>query len=171
MTKLTKNIEYYEYENSDELPIDEQYLIAVAIEARKTAYAPYSHFKVGAAIQTETGEIFIGNNQENANYKGSCAERTALDALGVAGLKDKILKIAIFGAPETLDLKEKPKTPEDPITPCGQCRQDLEEVESLSQRKITILMASRNKIRKIVGMENLLPWPFGPHDLGITYEK
>ena len=86
MTKLTLELEYEEFDDVTALPEDEQQLVAAAWEARNNAYAPYSRFKVGAAIQTKDGQIIRGNNQENANYKVSCAERVtaegAAEALG-----------------------------------------------------------------------------------------
>jgi len=164
-------IEWEEFEFVDGLPEDEIRLVVSAWEARQNAYAPYSsHFHVGAAILTKDGQIIKGSNQENANYKVSCAERVALDTAGAAGYKTRIKKIAVVGAPSSMDITQKPQTPEEPVTPCGQCRQDIKEVEDLSGEPIIIIMASRNKIRRIVGIENLLPLPFGPSNLGMTFK-
>ena len=158
MPKRTLTIEYEEYAASADLPQDEQDLLASAQEAREKAYAPYSKFNVGAAVLTKDGHVLLGSNQETANYKGSCAEKVALDAAGVAGAKGKILKIAIAGDPES----------PEPITPCGQCRQDLKEAEDLSGEPITIILGSHEKIMRVVGIDQLLPFAFGPANLGIS---
>ncbi len=161
-------IKYEEYEASDELPEDEQNLLASAWAARQNAYAPYSHFHVGAAVLTKDGKIVQGNNQENANFKVSCAERVALDSIGAAGQKNNVAKLAVVGGPDSLDIKTKPLEIEDPVTPCGQCRQDIKEAEDLSGEPIVVILASRNRIRKFVGISQLLPFAFGPADLGIS---
>ncbi len=164
--KLT--IEYDEYESPNELAEDEQNLLKSAWEARQNSYAPYSNFNVGAAVLTKDGQVFQGNNQENANFKVSCAERVALDSTGAAGKKDRIVKLAVVGGPNSLDRQEIPNEPEEPITPCGQCRQDIKEAEDLSDDPIVIILASRNRIRRFVGIKQLLPFAFGPADLGIS---
>lgn len=161
-------IEYEEYQSPDELAEDEQRLLESAWAARKNSYAPYSHFNVGAAVSTTDGQIFQGSNQENANFKVSCAERVTLDSIGAAGKKNKIAKLAVVGGPDSLDRQEIPNEPEEPITPCGQCRQDIKEVEDLSDDPIVIILASRNRIRRFVGIKQLLPFAFGPADLGIS---
>lgn len=163
-------INYEEFDSPDELPEDEQDLIASAWEARETAYAPYSHFHVGAAILTKDGKILKGSNQENANFKVSCAERVVLDSMGPAGLKDQTAKIAVVGGPEAMDINAKPTEPEEPVTPCGECRQNIKEVEDISGSPIVIITASRNKIRRFVSIGSLLPFAFGPANLGITFK-
>lgn len=164
----TLTIEYEEYDSADQLPEDEQNLIKSAWAARQNAHAPYSNFFVGAAVQTRDGRIIQGSNQETANYKGSCAEKVVLDSSGATGVKNKVAKIAIVGGPSSLKPDEIPTEPEEPVAPCGQCRQDIKEVEDLSGEPIVIILASRTKIRRIVGIRNLLPFSFGPADLGIS---
>lgn len=164
----TLKIEYEEFEFSDELPPGEANLITLAWKARDKAYAPYSHFKVGAAILTKDQKIFPGSNQEVANYKGSCAERVAINAASAAGYHRHIAKLAVVGGPETLDVDVRPNEDEEPVTPCGQCRQDLKEVEDLAGDPIVIILASRNRIRRVVGISTLLPFAFGPANLGIS---
>jgi cytidine deaminase len=162
-------LEYQEFDSESALAEDEKQLVNSAWEARHRAYAPYSHFTVGAAVLTKDGKIFQGNNQETANYKGSCAERVALDTLGAAGLKNQVFKIAIVGGRDNSANKlSAGKENEEPVSPCGQCRQDLKEFEDLSREPITIILASRKKIRKFVGIGNLLPFAFGPLHLGIA---
>lgn len=169
MAKQTLQIEYEEFDSSDELPVDEQALVTAAWEARQNSYSPYSHFEVGAAVLTKDGKTFKGSNQENAPYKVSCAERVTLDTVGAAGFKGQVAKIAVVGGPESMNPEEHPAEPEEPVTPCGQCRQDIKEAEDLSGEPIVIIMASRNKVRRIVGISNLLPFAFGPANLGITF--
>jgi cytidine deaminase len=156
MTQYQMTIDYQEIVSTSDLPEDERNLLDTAWKARENAYAPYSNFKVGAAVLTKSGKIFKGNNQETANYKGSCAERVALDTLSAAGLKNQVSKIAIVGGSNSTV---------EPLSPCGQCRQDLKEVEVLSQQPIVILMACPGKIRKITGISYLLPFAFGPNNL------
>ncbi|MEM7039035.1 MAG: cytidine deaminase, partial [Bacteroidota bacterium] len=89
------NIEY-ELLDRDALPEDEQSLLKKAYEASQNAYAPYSRFLVGCALQMKDGSVLTGNNQENPAFPSSlCAERTALYYAGAQGLGDKIRKIAI----------------------------------------------------------------------------
>lgn len=168
MPTHTLTIEYEEFESSNELPEDEQRLIASAWEARQNAHAPYSRFRVGAAVLTKDGQVMHGSNQETANYYGSHAEKVALDSTGAAGIKDKVAKIAIVGGPDSLNPEDQATEPEEPVAPCGQCRQDIKEIEDLSDAPIVIILASRNRIRKVTGIKNLLPFAFGPADLGIT---
>jgi len=168
MPPHTLTIEYEEYDSVDQLPKDEQNLVASAWTARQNSYAPYSSFNVGAAVLTKDGKIFQGSNQENANFKVSCAERVVLDSIGAAGQKANIAKLAVVGGHSSLNTEEIPETAEDPITPCGQCRQDIKEAEDLSNNPIVIILASRNRIRRFTGIKQLLPFAFGPADLGIS---
>ncbi len=140
------------FDSLDELPEDERGLIEQAMRAKGFAYAPYSNFKVGAAVLA--GGIFRGSNQETAVYNGSHAERTALDGAAVADRKNRISKIAIVGDSDV------------PITPCGPCRQDIKEVEDLAGSPIVILMAgSKGAVWRVLGIDGLLPLAFGPANL------
>ncbi len=145
------------FDSLDELPEDERELVLTAEDALKSAYAPYSHFRVGAAVSLKTGgflNIYTGNNQENASFTGSHAERVALDGLARESEKSGLDKIAI-----TSDSPE-------PVTPCGSCRQDIKEYEDLAGAPITILMAgSRGKVWRVLGIDALLPLAFGPANL------
>lgn len=164
----TLTIEYEEFNSPDQLPEDERKLVTEAWAARKNAYAPYSHFHVGAAVLTKDGKTLHGSNQENANLKVSCAERVVLDSIGAAGQKNNVAKLAVVGGLDSLDPKANPTELEEPVTPCGQCRQDIKEAEDLSDDPIVIILASRNRIRRFVGIGQLLPFAFGPANLGIS---
>lgn len=84
------------FDNLNELPTEIQDLMNQAVEIRKKAYAPYSKFRVGAALLLDNGKIILGSNQENAAYpSGLCAERTAIFYAGSAYPEAKILKMAI----------------------------------------------------------------------------
>jgi len=131
------------------LPAVYQKLIRIARQARKNAYAPYSRFKVGAAVLTEGGKIYSGCNVENASYGlTNCAERTAIFRAVADGQK-KIKAIAI--------VLEAP----DFGAPCGACRQVIYEFGS-SAEVIMATVAGKFKIKKI---SELLPDAFGPENL------
>ena len=92
-----------------------QALLEAASAARANAYAPYSKFLVGAAVRTDSGEIFAGANVENASYPvGTCAEAGAIAAMVAAGRRVIVEALVVGGGPQTL-------------TPCGACRQRLRE--------------------------------------------
>ena len=117
------------------------------------AHAPYSKFRVGAALRAEDGSIHGGCNVENASYPhGLCAEASAIAALVSAGHK-RILECVIIGpGPEV-------------ITPCGGCRQKLRE---FAGDKVPIYMCSPEGLRHTVTLGDLLPLSFGPDHLKNT---
>jgi cytidine deaminase len=125
-------------------------LIAAARGAREQAHAPYSGFKVGAAVLDEQGRIHTGCNVENAAYpQGWCAETSALAALVVAGGK-RVLAVAVVGVAN------------EPVTPCGGCRQKLREFATDDCMVIAAdLQGERGRYR----LGTLLPVSFGPHHL------
>jgi len=125
-------------------------LFEKARAVREYAYAPYSQFKVGAAIRSASGKIFIGCNVENAAYpEGVCAEAGAISAM-IAGGETKISEICIVA-----DTSQ-------PIAPCGGCRQKLAEFSTPETE--VILAASKGEVtRRTVG--DLLPESFGPAHL------
>ena len=171
MSEHTIYCKYQEFTLPQQLTKDEQELITLAWQARANAYAPYSQFFVGASARTKDGSTFLGSNQENANFKASCAERVLLDSIGAAGKKDMVEKIAVVGGNQNLDLQSTSQEKIEPVTPCGQCRQDIKEVESLSKQAIIIILASPTLIRRFVGISALLPFAFGPADLTHNNEK
>ncbi len=139
MQKLTLDSHFEKYERFDELPKADQLLMLEARKAADDAYAPYSHFHVGAAVLLDNGIIVRGNNQENAAYpSGLCAERVALFATGAQHPNVKIAAIAITAYPDGK------KEPAIPISPCGDCRQVMAEYELRYNQKIRLIMEGGN---------------------------
>jgi len=125
-------------------------LFAAALAARENAYAPYSHFRVGAAILTPEGEIFSGCNVENAAYpQGACAEAGAIGAMVVGGRR-QIAEILVIGDGEGL------------CTPCGGCRQRIRE---FAGAQTPIHVAGLQGARASFTLDELLPVSFGPGHL------
>jgi cytidine deaminase len=143
------------FDSLDDLPTDIQSLMLQAIEIRKNAYAPYSKFRVGAAILLDNGKIVLGSNQENAAYpSGLCAERVAIFHAGAIYPNVKIIKLAITAASDT-----NPTI--TPIPPCGACRQAIVEYESKQETPIEIyFMGEKGAIYKSNSISNLLPLSF-----------
>lgn len=155
MENISVTTSFTAYNAVSELPQDVQELMAKAVETRKNAYAPYSKFRVGAALLLDNGKIVVGSNQENAAYpSGLCAERVAVFHAGAAYPGAKIVKLAISAAAD-----EKMVT--EPIPPCGACRQSIAEYEFRQDAPITIyFMGQEGKILKSDSLKNLLPLAF-----------
>ncbi|MFN0185731.1 MAG: cytidine deaminase [Aquabacterium sp.] len=125
-------------------------LVAAARAIRERAYAPYSRFKVGAALRDETGRIHVGANIENAAYPVSqCAEASALAALVAAGGR-RITAVAVVGVAR------------EPVTPCGACRQRLREFAAAD---VPVWVADEQTLRARFTLGELLPASFGPAHL------
>ncbi|WP_144282907.1 cytidine deaminase [Chryseobacterium echinoideorum] len=155
---MKKNIaiKYEQYKSGIELTETEQKLFERAKIARKNAYAPYSDFFVGCAVLLDNGEIFSGNNQENAAFpSGLCAERTAIFWVGANFPDQKIKKIFIVGGPKEFSKKNPP------IPPCGACRQSIMEYETKQNQNIELYFANLNEdIIKVSSIKDLLPFYF-----------
>ncbi len=131
-------------------PLDQ--LIALACEARSNAYAPYSNHPVGAVLECDDGGIYSGANVENAAYPlGCCAEASAISAMITAGKSQTISRIIIAG----------PST--HTCTPCGGCRQRLNEFAAPDTP--LILCNIDGEIVDETTMETILPNAFGPNDV------
>jgi len=141
---------------------DEQ-LVSAARAAALKAYAPYSRFAVGCAIQSVDGEVVTGANMENACYRlGVCAEIAALTAAQAAFGLDKVARIAVAGG----DGSGTELTGEGICTPCGGCRQSILEAAHLSGRDVAILCASGDGTRvEQHRIADLIPHGFGPANL------
>jgi cytidine deaminase len=141
---------------------DEQ-LIAAARAAALKAYAPYSNFSVGCAIESIDGEIVTGANMENACYRlGVCAEISALSAAQAAFGLDRIARIAVAGGDGSGEALAGAST----VTPCGGCRQSILEAAHLSGRDVEILCSNGNgTAHDRYSIATLIPFGFGPDSL------
>lgn len=124
-------------------------LLDAARRARENAYAPYSHFKVGAALLASSGAVYLGCNIENASFGATiCAERSAI-ASAIAGGSRDFSAIAIIGGAENADTA--------PCTPCGICRQVLSE---FCDPDFPVILENGDGTEKIVKLSELLPHSF-----------
>jgi cytidine deaminase len=138
-------------------------LITAARAAALKAYAPYSRFSVGCAIESMEGEIVTGANMENACYRlGLCAEQSALTAAQHAFGLDKVARIAVAGG----DGSGPELAGSGSVTPCGGCRQALLEAAQLGGRDVEILCASGDgtMVERLM-LSALIPHGFGPASL------
>ena len=126
-------------------------LIQAALDARKNAYVPYSHYQVGAALLTAEGEIYTGCNVENASYgAANCAERTAIFKAVSEGRRN-FSAIVIAGGMEGSE-------PVDYAYPCGICRQVMGE---FAGRDFKVIVAKSPQDYREFRLDELLPWGFG----------
>ena len=141
----------------------DQELVEAARTAALRAYAPYSNFAVGCAIESVDGQIVTGANMENACYRlGVCAEISALTAAQAAFGLDKIARIAVAGG----DGSGAELAGTSTVTPCGGCRQSILEAAQLSGRDIEILCASGDgRSVEQHAISTLIPHGFGPANL------
>jgi len=160
MRELNITTTFKVYDSIEELDTETKNLMQIAIEARKTAYAPYSNFSVGAALSLDNGEIVKGSNQENAAYpSGLCAERVAIFYAGSQFPKAKVLKLCITASPNDRDSAI-------PIPPCGACRQSIAEYEFKQESVIEIyFMGAKGEVYKSDSLKNLLPLLFDKNHL------
>lgn len=157
----TKEIsfKYEEYDSADDLETSERELLQSAIEAADNAYAPYSGFKVGAALRLESGLIVKGTNVENAAFpSGICAERTALSSASSNYPANIPIALAVAALKET-------GLSDEPVSPCGNCRQVIAETETRNKRNIRIILGSKKTIRIIAKGGDMLPLQFSKDDL------
>ena len=140
-------------------PLDHE-LLQKAREVTEQAYAPYSHFHVGAAARLANGEIIIGTNQENASYPiGLCAERVLLSAASSVYPKIPIEAIAI--SYHNLDGES-----DHPVAPCGICRQSILEYQERLQQPIRLILGGKSgEIYVLENSELLLPFAFSKKEL------
>ena len=122
-----------------------QELVEAARQAREHAHAPYSNFKVGAALECSDGRIITGCNVENSSYGLSmCAERVAIFKAISEGLHD-FKQIAVIADTQT------------PVRPCGACRQVISD---LFPKHTAVIMANLNNDIEVIPIDELLPAPF-----------
>ncbi len=153
--KKEVKFQYTEYADAGTLPAKDFELLEAAEKVMAKAYAPYSHFHVGAAIRLDNQEIHIGNNQENAAYpSGLCAERVALFHAMALNPDAVVESVAIAAEAQDFELTRI-------ITPCGACRQALLEYEVNSASPIRVVMGSTGGQAVVVeSVLSLLPLSF-----------
>ena len=160
----TKNISfsYKEFDSPEDMSREDHELLECARKAATTAYAPYSGFRVGAAVRLESGIIVTGSNIENAAFpSGICAERNALSNASSNHPGDNPAALAVAA------MTEKGLTME-PVSPCGNCRQVIAEEEIRSGKSIRIILSSKKKIQVVDKAGDLLPLQFSMKYLNIT---
>lgn len=160
MHKQEYHFEYEEYASIDDLTEDDKWLLDEAREVTQHAYAPYSRFQVGAVAKLKNGEIIAGSNQENASFPaGLCAERVVLASISSLYPKVPIDTMAISYFNNNGESNH-------PISPCGICRQALQEfVEKTSTPIRLILGGMHGKVYIIPNATMLLPLSFTSRDL------
>ncbi len=152
--------EYEVFPNRKALDKEGQLLVIKAIEAAKNlAYAPYSKFRVGAALLLDNGIMVQGVNQENAaSPAGICAERGALSTASILYPKQKIISLAVAYEKDNLDITMTNAV----ISPCGICRQTIAEYISRQKSTISLYLCSpKGQIYKLANAMDLLPLSFG----------
>lgn len=139
-------------------------LIEAARAAVANAHAPYSGFGVGAALRLADGEIITGCNFENASYGlALCAETVALATANAAGKLRQVREVAVIGGLMTNGVIGGAA----PVRPCGRCRQILNEAAQLAGHDLLVHCASADlSVIETHKISELLPFPFGPSDLG-----
>ncbi|MFA8449245.1 MAG: cytidine deaminase [Bacteroidales bacterium] len=155
MKEIKINITIEEYDTVEELTNQERLLIQKANEACKKAYAPYSEFSVGASVLLGNGEVICGNNQENAAYpSGLCAERVALFYASSLYPNMEVVALAVVAKSSKVNF-------ENPVSPCGACRQVMSEYELRQGKPFRILMqGNEGKIHAVESVDYLLPLQF-----------
>jgi cytidine deaminase len=153
------SISWQEFENLEEMTLPDRELVHAAIEASEKAYAPYSKFSVGAALRLSDGMILTGTNVENAAFpSGVCAERTVMSYSTSNYPDSKAEALAIAArTPEGLS--------DEPVSPCGNCRQVIAEEEFRSQTNIRIILYGKSRIMVFEKGEYLLPVQFSRNNL------
>lgn len=160
MKKQAYNFEFEVYDSMESLPEKDAWLLGQARKVTQHAYAPYSHFQVGAIARLANEEIVTGSNQENASFPiGLCAERVLLAT--AASLHPKVVI-------ETIAISYHNDNGESghPISPCGICRQSLLEYESRVSHSIRLILGGmEGKVYVIDKAAMLLPLSFSAEDL------
>jgi cytidine deaminase len=142
-------------------------LIAAARDAARHAHAPYSRFAVGAAVLLTDGSVVTGANVENASYGLSlCAETVAIATVSAQGRLREVVAVGVIGGVMDADGRA---TGDTPVRPCGRCRQVLNEAAQLGGRDLAVHCAgAEGEAVASYRLSELLPYAFGPGDLGIS---
>jgi cytidine deaminase len=161
MNDVTLHIRYQVFDDPETLPDPDKKLLNSAQSAVKNAYAPYSGFRVGAAVRLHNGEVITGTNQENTAFpSGLCAERVALYYAASRYPDVAVTAIAVTAKSDAFTIPE-------PVTPCGACRQVMAETEWRWHNPLRILLSSEDdgKVYLLKGINNLLPLTFSADKL------
>jgi cytidine deaminase len=160
MNKSEYQFTYEEYDSIDDLKEEDAWLLSEAKEVSQNAYAPYSNFQVGAVARLSNGGIVAGSNQENASFPvGLCAERVVLGAVSSLYPKVAVESIAISYRSSMVES-------DHPISPCGICRQSLQEYEQRVNHPIRLILGGmEGKVIIISSASQLLPLSFTSADL------
>ena len=159
MTNKEIKIAYKEYESLAELEPKDKELAQAAIEATAQAYAPYSKFRVGAAVRLSNGKVVVGSNQENAAYpSGLCAERTTLFAANANNPKTPVTALAIA-------CYTKGHFTYEPASPCGACRQVMLETETRFGQPMKVVLYGERECYVFDSAADLLPVCFTNENL------
>ena len=160
MNKATISFEYEVYESTAELNAADALLADAARSITEKAYAPYSNFLVGAVARLINGETVSGTNQENASYPvGICAERVLL---GVASVLHNNVPIETMA----ISYNNLNGVSDNPVSPCGMCRQALKEYEDRTGKSIRLLLTGMTgKVFVIEKSNQLLPFSFGGENM------
>lgn len=144
----------YEYDSISDLTDVDRKLVLAAREVALKAYAPYSKLFVGSSVLLANNKIISGNNQENMAFStGLCAERVALFYANATfpGMPVKALAVSAIDHKGIID---------DPVKPCGSCRQVIYETETRFDQTIRIILDGKKMIQVFEGIKNLLPFAF-----------
>ncbi|TDH28809.1 cytidine deaminase [Segetibacter sp. 3557_3] len=154
------------YDSISELDTADADILNAAMDATKTAYAPYSNFQVGAAALLQNGKMVRGTNQENASYPvGICAERVLLSTASSLYPNEPIATMAVT-------YNNQNGKSNHPICPCGMCRQSLAEHESRTGQPIRIILGGREgKVHVIERASMLLPFSFSSEDMNLDLRQ
>jgi len=151
---------YRVYDSVEELPEDQRHLLQQARDVTANAYAPYSNFQVGAVARLASGDIVTGSNQENASFPvGLCAERVLLASVASMHPRTPIETIAI-------SYKSDHQKSDHPISPCGICRQSLQEYETRISHPVQLILGGMTgPVYVIDSVTKLLPLAFTSEEL------
>ncbi len=151
---------YRVYDSIEELPAEQQELLREARDVTQHAYAPYSKFQVGAVAKMMNGQKVKGSNQENASFPaGLCAERVLLASISTQYPKIPIEVVAI-------SYKSELQKSDHPISPCGICRQSLQEFENRVNHPIQLILGGMTgPVYLIDSASRLLPLAFTSEEL------
>lgn len=139
----------------DELSDADRSLVCQAIEATDSSYAKYSQFRVGACLMLSNGVTIKGCNQENAAFPaGICAERSAIFAAGAQYPDQAVTTLAIAARDTQGELTQ------EPVSPCGTCRQVMIETETRFRQPIRILLYGQRRVYVVEGIRHLMPLSF-----------